>query len=61
MACELFGFQREELIGNQLADLLSQKSDNPCTVAESHLEENGNIIETSGQVVSILKVPFLFS
>lgn len=52
MACELFGFSREELIGVQLSDLVTLKSKGPTTINETHLEDSGDIVQVSGKVVS---------
>ena len=54
MASELFGFSQEELIGIELNDLVTLDSKPKETIAESHLEDNGEIIEVSGKVVRIL-------
>ena len=52
MACELFEFSQEELLGIQLSDLLTSKSKAPNPMSESHLGTDGEIIEVSGKVVS---------
>jgi hypothetical protein len=54
MASELFGFSQEELLGIELNDLVTLKSKSQETIAESHLEDTGEIIEVSGKVVSYL-------
>ena len=52
MACELFGFSCDELIGIQLSDLITLKAKGHSTILETHLEETGEIVEVSGKVVS---------
>ena len=54
MASELFGFSQEELLGTELNDLVTLKSRSQDPMAESHLEDTGEIIEVSGKVVSIV-------
>ena len=53
MACELFGFKDDELIGTQLHSLVSVKSKTPLTVGENYLEGTGEVLEVAGKVVSI--------
>ena len=57
MACELFEFSQEELLGVQLSDLLTAKSKAPSPMSESHLGADGEIIEVSGKVVSRKRRP----
>ena len=52
MACELFAFDENELIGCQLTDLLSIKSRGIQSTSELHLRDNGEVIEVAGKVVS---------
>ena len=52
MACELFGFEQEELLGIQLSDLLTLKAKCSQTVSETHLEDTGQFVEVSGKLVS---------
>ncbi|ELT87971.1 hypothetical protein CAPTEDRAFT_201682, partial [Capitella teleta] len=54
MACELFGFCREELLGLQLNDLVTLKSKGSTTVSETYLEDNGQLIEVSGRVMDAI-------
>ena len=51
MACELFGFNSDELIGLQLNDLVTLKKNEQSTLLESHLEATGEIVEVAGKVV----------
>ncbi|KAK3088561.1 hypothetical protein FSP39_020640 [Pinctada imbricata] len=52
MACELFGFESDELIGKELKQLIRLKPKDQSTILESHLEENtGEVINVSGRVV----------
>ena len=53
MACELFGFSQEDLLGVELNDLVTLKSQSPSTVTESYLDDSGDILEVSGKVVRI--------
>lgn len=59
MACELFAFSREELLGLQLSDLVTLKSKGSTTVTETHIGDGGELIEVSGKVVSISQVIIL--
>ncbi len=52
MACELFGFGDNDLIGLHLNDLITMKSRSEITVGESHLGDDGEVVEVSGKVVS---------
>ena len=54
MACELFGFAQDELIGVQLNELVSLRPKTAETLAENHLQETGEIVEVSGKVVSFV-------
>ena len=51
MACELFAFSREELLGLELTYLVTLKSKGSTTVSETHLDSSGDLIEVSGKVV----------
>ena len=54
MACELFGFSKSDLVGIELRDLLTLKSRAPRTIAESTLDNMGEVCEVHGKVVSQL-------
>ncbi len=54
MACELFGFSNDDLIGLQLNDLITLKAKSPTTITESHLEDSGEIVEVCGKVVDAI-------
>ena len=54
MACELFGFANDDLIGLQLNDLITLKPKSPTTITESHLEDSGEIVEVCGKVVDAI-------
>lgn len=53
MACELFGYERDEFIGQKLKDLIKLKHRHQKTTKESHLDETtGEVLSLSGNVVS---------
>ena len=57
MACELFGYESDDLIGRELKKLIKLKPKDQATILESHLEENtGEVIDISGRVVSRLYI-----
>ncbi|XP_071112685.1 PAS domain-containing serine/threonine-protein kinase-like isoform X1 [Haliotis cracherodii] len=51
MACELFSYEQDELLGRRLRDLIHLKPRDQQTMVESHLELNGELIDISGKVV----------
>ena len=53
MACELFGYTDEELIGKRLAKLINIKHKNQGALEELDVDpETGDIIQISGKIVS---------
>lgn len=54
MACELFGFDQEELIGKPLNDFVRLKPKEQATIMESHLETTGEVVNINGNVVCAL-------
>ena len=58
MACELFGYHRNELISMKLMDLIKLKKKDPQAITESHLEPSGEVVILQGKVVSILYLLF---
>ena len=52
VACELFGFGDDALVGVHLGDLLTLKADAAPPVADCHLAATGEIVEVTGRVVS---------
>ena len=55
MACELFSYEEDELIGRLLKDMVKLKPKDQATILESHLESSGDVVNLAGKVVSILK------
>ena len=53
MACELFGYQEDELIGKMLKDRVRLKPKDQATILESHLESTGEVVNLAGKVVSM--------
>ncbi len=52
MACELFGYPSEELVGMKMSSLLSIHDRNqPEAIMEQHVEANGELVMVSGKVV----------
>ncbi|XP_062573594.1 uncharacterized protein LOC134235480 isoform X2 [Saccostrea cucullata] len=52
MACELFGYETEELLGKKLKDLIKLKPKEQATIMECHFDEtSGNIVSLAGKVV----------
>ena len=55
IACVLFGFELENLIGKNLKDLIKLKPKDQATIGESHLDEtSGEMVTISGKVVGII-------
>ncbi|XP_046565459.1 PAS domain-containing serine/threonine-protein kinase-like [Haliotis rubra] len=54
MACELFSYEQDELLGRRLRDLIHLKPRDQQTMVESHLELNGELIDISGKVVDVV-------
>ncbi|XP_033726773.1 PAS domain-containing serine/threonine-protein kinase-like [Pecten maximus] len=52
IACELFGYEREDFIGRQLKDMIKLKPKEQATIMETHLDEvTGEVVSLSGKVV----------
>ena len=51
MACELFGYEENQLVGRPLKDLLRLKSKEQEVITETHLEPSGQIVSLAGKVV----------
>ncbi|XP_021379367.1 PAS domain-containing serine/threonine-protein kinase-like isoform X2 [Mizuhopecten yessoensis] len=52
IACELFGYEREDFIGRQLKDMIKLKPKDQATIMETHLDEvTGEVVSLSGKVV----------
>ncbi|XP_076082867.1 PAS domain-containing serine/threonine-protein kinase-like [Mytilus galloprovincialis] len=52
IACVLFGYELENLIGKNLKDLIKLKPKDQATISESHLDEaSGEMVSISGKVV----------
>ena len=51
MACELFGYEENQLVGRQLKGLLRLKSKEQEVITETHLEPSGQIVSLAGKVV----------
>ena len=54
MACELFGYEENQLVGRPLKDLLRLKSKEQEVITETHLEPSGQIVSLAGKVVCFL-------
>ena len=61
MACELFCYSTNELVGMKMSSLLSVNDrKQPEALCEQHLEDNGEVVMVSGKVVSIIYNPSTF-
>ena len=59
MACELFGYTSEELVGMKMSTLLSINDRNqPEAIVEQHIETSGEVVMVSGKVVGIFSLSF---
>nr|KAG5710810.1 hypothetical protein BaRGS_026961 [Batillaria attramentaria] len=54
MACELFGYEEDTLVGKPLKELLRLKPKEQEVIAETHLEPSGQIVSLAGKVVEAL-------
>lgn len=52
MACELFGYEEEDLVGRSLSTLVRLKPKEQEVIAENHMEPSGQIVSLAGKVVS---------
>ncbi|XP_050395155.1 PAS domain-containing serine/threonine-protein kinase [Patella vulgata] len=53
MACDLFGYDKSQLIGRNLKDMIQLKSLDQMFLSESHLQLNGDIVDISGKVFDV--------